>query len=71
VNVTTARLTRIAGMIDAGEVIVDVAVTLPLADAARAHEILDAGRPAPAATRQDRPAHWRVIRTAAQADAYR
>ncbi|MEA2731993.1 MAG: hypothetical protein QOF70_6468 [Acetobacteraceae bacterium] len=41
VNVTTARPTQIAGMIDAGELIVDVGVTLPLADVARAHEMLE------------------------------
>ena len=47
VNVTTARLTQIAGMIDAGELIVDVGVTLPLADAARAHEMLEGLRQHP------------------------
>jgi NADPH:quinone reductase-like Zn-dependent oxidoreductase len=35
------------GMIDAGELIVDDGVTLPLADAARAHEMLEALRQHP------------------------
>jgi hypothetical protein len=56
-------------MIDAGELIVDVGVTLPLADAARAHEMLDAGSRVPASARLDRSVRWRVICTAAQADA--
>jgi hypothetical protein len=41
------------GMIDAGELIVDDGVTLPLADAARAHQMLDAGSRVPASARQD------------------
>jgi NADPH:quinone reductase-like Zn-dependent oxidoreductase len=57
VNVTTARLTQIAGMIDPGELIVDVGVTLPLADAARAHEM-------PAGLRQH-PRGKIVLRTGA------
>jgi hypothetical protein len=40
-------------MIDAGELIVDDGVTLPLADAARARQMLDAGSRVPASARQD------------------
>jgi NADPH:quinone reductase-like Zn-dependent oxidoreductase len=47
VNVTTAHLTRIAGMIDAGEVITHVGGVLALADARIAHEMLEGERPSP------------------------
>ena len=39
VDVTTAQLTRIAAMIDAGDLAVNVGTTLPLADARVAHEM--------------------------------
>ena len=47
VNVTTAQLTRIAGMIDAGELIPRVGAVLALADARTAHEMLEGARPRP------------------------
>jgi hypothetical protein len=43
VNVTTAHLTRIAAMIDAGGLAVNA--ILPLADARVAHEMLEGIRP--------------------------
>jgi NADPH:quinone reductase-like Zn-dependent oxidoreductase len=47
VDVTTAQLTRIAGMIDAGELTLSVGAVLPLADARVAHEMLEGSRPKP------------------------
>ena len=47
VNVTTAHLTQIAGMIDAGELIPHVGGVLALADARIAHEMLEGERPRP------------------------
>jgi NADPH:quinone reductase-like Zn-dependent oxidoreductase len=47
VNVTTAHLTRIAAMIDAGELVPNVGAVLSLADARVAHEILEGARPRP------------------------
>jgi NADPH:quinone reductase-like Zn-dependent oxidoreductase len=47
VNVTTAHLTRIAGMIDAGELTPRVGAVLALADARIAHEMLEGARPRP------------------------
>jgi NADPH:quinone reductase-like Zn-dependent oxidoreductase len=47
VNVTTAHLTQIAAMIDAGELAVNVGAVLPLADARVAHEMLEGSRPRP------------------------
>lgn len=41
VNVTTARLTQIAAMVDAGDLAVNVGTILPLADARVAHEMLE------------------------------
>ena len=41
VNVTTAHLTQIAAMIDAGDLAVNVGTILPLADARVAHEMLE------------------------------
>jgi NADPH:quinone reductase-like Zn-dependent oxidoreductase len=45
VNVTTAALTHIAGLFDAGKLITHVGSVLPLADARQAHEMLDGIRP--------------------------
>ncbi|HEY0184727.1 MAG TPA: NADP-dependent oxidoreductase [Rhodopila sp.] len=47
VDVTTMHLTRIAEMIDAGDLRSDVGTVLPLADACLAHEMLDGTRPHP------------------------
>jgi NADPH:quinone reductase-like Zn-dependent oxidoreductase len=47
VNVTTAHLARIAAMIDAGNLTVNVGVVLPLADARAAHEMLEGSRSRP------------------------
>ena len=47
VDVTTAHLTRIAAMIDAGELVPNVGAVLSLADARVAHEILEGARPRP------------------------
>lgn len=47
VEVTTARLTKLAAMFEAGELTAHVGTVLPLADAARAHEMLDGARPRP------------------------
>jgi NADPH:quinone reductase-like Zn-dependent oxidoreductase len=47
VNVTTAHLARIAAMIDAGDLTVNVGVVLPLADARVAHEMLEGSRSRP------------------------
>jgi NADPH:quinone reductase-like Zn-dependent oxidoreductase len=47
VDVTTAHLARIAGMIDAGELTLGVGAVLPLADARVAHEMLEGSRPKP------------------------
>jgi NADPH:quinone reductase-like Zn-dependent oxidoreductase len=47
VNVTTAQLTRIAAVIDAGDLAVNVGTTLPLADARVAHEMLEGSRSKP------------------------
>jgi NADPH:quinone reductase-like Zn-dependent oxidoreductase len=41
VNVTTAHLTQIAAMVDAGDLAVNVGTILPLADARVAHEMLE------------------------------
>jgi len=46
-NVTTAHLTRIATMIDAGDLAVNVGTILPLADARVAHEMLEDSRSRP------------------------
>ena len=47
VNVTTAHLTQIAAMIDAGDLVVNVGTILPLADARVAHEMLEGSRARP------------------------
>lgn len=47
VGVTTERLTRIAGMIDAGQLTINVGTVLPLADARIAHEMLEGTRAKP------------------------
>jgi NADPH:quinone reductase-like Zn-dependent oxidoreductase len=47
VNVTTAHLTQIAAMIDAGDLAVNVGTVLPLADARVAHEMLEGSRSRP------------------------
>jgi NADPH:quinone reductase-like Zn-dependent oxidoreductase len=47
VEVTTMHLTRIAEMIEAGELTVNVGATLPFADARIAHEMLEGIRPRP------------------------
>ena len=47
VNVTTAHLTQIAAMIDAGHLAVNVIAILPLADARVVHEMLEGSRPRP------------------------
>lgn len=47
VEVTSARLGEIAGRVEAGTLAPDVGAVLPLADAARAHEMLDGARPKP------------------------
>jgi NADPH:quinone reductase-like Zn-dependent oxidoreductase len=47
VDVTTARLERIAVMLASGELSADVGAVLPLADARTAHEMLDGSRPKP------------------------
>jgi NADPH:quinone reductase-like Zn-dependent oxidoreductase len=47
VNVTTAHLARIAAMIDAGGLTVNVGAVLPLADARVAHEMLEGSRSRP------------------------
>jgi NADPH:quinone reductase-like Zn-dependent oxidoreductase len=47
VEVTTMHLTRIAEMIDAGELTVNVGKVLPFADARIAHEMLEGARPHP------------------------
>jgi NADPH:quinone reductase-like Zn-dependent oxidoreductase len=47
VEVTTLHLTRIAEMIDAGELRVNVGQVLPFAEARAAHEMLEGGRPHP------------------------
>jgi NADPH:quinone reductase-like Zn-dependent oxidoreductase len=47
VEVTTMHLTRIAEMIDAGELMVNVGTVLPFADARIAHEMLEGVRPHP------------------------
>ena len=45
VNVTTAHLTQIAAMIDAGNLAVNVGTVLPLADARVVHDMLEGIRP--------------------------
>jgi len=45
VEVTTMDLTRIAEMIDAGELTVNVGMVLPFADARVAHEMMEGARP--------------------------
>jgi NADPH:quinone reductase-like Zn-dependent oxidoreductase len=47
VEVTTMHLARIAEMIDAGELTVNVGTVLPFADARIAHEMLEGARPHP------------------------
>jgi NADPH:quinone reductase-like Zn-dependent oxidoreductase len=47
VNVTTSHLTRIAVMIDAGELRTNVGTVLPFTDARTAHEMLEGSRPHP------------------------
>jgi NADPH:quinone reductase-like Zn-dependent oxidoreductase len=47
VEVTTMHLTRIAEMIDAGELTVNVGTVLPFADARIAHDMLEGVRPHP------------------------
>ena len=47
VNVTAAHLARIAEMIDAGDLTVNVGAVLPLADARAAHEMLEGSRSRP------------------------
>jgi NADPH:quinone reductase-like Zn-dependent oxidoreductase len=44
VDVTTARLNKIAELFDTGKLVTDVGTVLPLEDARMAHEMLD-GRP--------------------------
>jgi NADPH:quinone reductase-like Zn-dependent oxidoreductase len=47
VDVTTMELTRIAEMIDAGDLKAQLGLVMPLADAREAHRILEGERPAP------------------------
>ncbi|MGK3962072.1 zinc-binding dehydrogenase [Sorangium sp. So ce118] len=47
VDVTTARLDRIAALLDAGELSTDIGAVLPLAEVRGAHEMLDGTRPRP------------------------
>ncbi|HTN87370.1 MAG TPA: NADP-dependent oxidoreductase [Sorangium sp.] len=47
VDVTTARLDRIAALLDAGELSTDIGAVLPLAEVRGAHEMLDGARPRP------------------------
>jgi NADPH:quinone reductase-like Zn-dependent oxidoreductase len=47
VDVTTARLERIAVMLASGELSADVGTVLPLAEARTAHEMLEGSRPKP------------------------
>ena len=47
VNVTTAHLARIAAMVDAGDLTVNVGTVLPLAEARVAHEMLEGSRSRP------------------------
>ena len=47
VEVTTARLERIAAMLASGVLSADIGAVLPLADARTAHEMLDGTRPKP------------------------
>ncbi|WP_437611752.1 NADP-dependent oxidoreductase [Sorangium sp. So ce834] len=47
VDVTTAHLDRIAALLDAGELSVDIGAVLPLAEVRGAHEMLDGTRPRP------------------------
>lgn len=47
VNVTTAHLARIAEMIDAGDLTVNVGAVLPLTDVRTAHEMLEGSRSRP------------------------
>jgi NADPH:quinone reductase-like Zn-dependent oxidoreductase len=47
VDVSTARLTRIAGMIEAGALVPSVGAVLPLSGARVAHEMLEDKRPSP------------------------
>jgi NADPH:quinone reductase-like Zn-dependent oxidoreductase len=47
VEVTTARLRRIADLIDRGELKTRVGAVLPLADAREAHMMLEGRRPLP------------------------
>jgi NADPH:quinone reductase-like Zn-dependent oxidoreductase len=47
VDTTTATLTRLAGMFDAGELSARVGLVLPLADARQAHEMLEGTRARP------------------------
>ncbi|HEY4250772.1 MAG TPA: NADP-dependent oxidoreductase [Roseomonas sp.] len=47
VDITTARLARIAAMIDAGELTTEVGTVLPLAGAQAAHAMLEGTRPHP------------------------
>ena len=48
VNVTTAALSQLATMIEAGDLVTKVGVVLPLADARQAHEMLEGTRAHPA-----------------------
>jgi hypothetical protein len=47
VNVSTHELTQIAGLLDSGELLTRVGVTLPLAEAREAHLMLEHLRPWP------------------------
>ena len=47
VDVTSARLERIAAMLASGALSADVGAVLPLADARTAHEMIDGSRPKP------------------------
>ncbi len=47
VDVTTAALTRIAGMVDAGEIATSVGAVLPLAELRTAHEMMEGMRTRP------------------------
>jgi NADPH:quinone reductase-like Zn-dependent oxidoreductase len=68
VNVTTAHLTQIAAMVDAGDLAVNVGTVLPLADARVAHEMLEGSRQGP---RQDRPERRRMSGESTQGEGRR
>jgi NADPH:quinone reductase-like Zn-dependent oxidoreductase len=47
VDVTTAALVRIAGMVDAGEIATSIGAVLPLAELRTAHEMMEGMRSRP------------------------